>query len=60
MKMLLKVSPPIGTVFELRPVTGGQRRRPSFITAWRYGMAFASDSLIGEEGVWAEISSRNF
>lgn len=62
-KWPLIVSPPGGTTFDMRPVTGGKIRKPSLITACRYGNALASESWIGddiEQEVEAlEISARS-
>lgn len=35
-----RVSPPVGTTFAYSPGAGARMRRPSYITAWRYGRRF--------------------
>lgn len=58
--MFFMVSPAAGTTFDMKPMTGGKIRRPSFITACRYGRFLASESVIGEERVEEVISVRSF
>ncbi len=52
--------PSFRTSLNMRPVTGGWIRRPSLLTAWRYGIFLTSESLTGFEIEELEISSRSF
>lgn len=54
------MSPSGGTSLDKSPGIGGKIRRPSLMTACRYGRFRASESLIGDEILALENSARSF